>query len=233
MHRIVRKSLSVSPVGLALALALLSCSISYADVTYTDFTSWAAANPGYTTVTIPDDPSPGFTVLGTGNASVTYSGVQFSQSGDSSTDPDLFNIGSLDSGDPAVLSSASLTGDANILITLPQAVTALALDYGTMDGSSMTFTLSDGSVINQPSTAGGSFAVPDFFGVTESSPFTSVLLTTSDLALDLNNVSYLVAGPSVGTVAAPEPGTWPVLAIALACLAVAGWRRQKSKLNLN
>jgi hypothetical protein len=213
MPRIVRKALSASPVAPALALVLLTCSSSYADITYTDFASWAAADPAYLTVTIPDPAPAPFTYIGTGDTSVTYSGVQFSQTGDSSTGPYLFDIGSLDSGLPAVLSSAPQpggTGEANILITLPESVTGLALDYGTANGDPVTFTVSDGAVITQPSTSGASFAgVPDFFGVTSSTPINSVLLTTPDPDLNLNNVSFLPAspGPSV-----PEPAAWPMLA---------------------
>jgi hypothetical protein len=226
MHRIVRKTFSISPVCLALTLALLTCSLSHADITYTDFASWAAADPGYLTVTVPDPAPNAFTYLGTGNTSVTYSGVQFSQTGDSATGPFLFDIGSLDSGDPAVLSSAPQpggTGEANILITLPESVTGLALDYGTQDGSSTTFTVSDGTVITQPSTNGGSFAVPDFFGVTNSTPFNSVLVTTLDPDLNLNNISFLPASPGS---AVPEPAAWPVLAGCLGLLAANRLRRK-------
>ena len=225
MRYLVRKGFSVSPIGYALALVLLLSSLSYADITYTDFASWAAANPGYVTVTIPDPAPDQFTVFGTGNASVTYSGVQFSQSGDPNTGPDLFNIGSLDSGNPAVLSSASSNGDANILITLPQPMTALALDYSTWNGSPVAFALSNGTLFNQASTAvSGNFTVPDFFGVKATSPFQSVMLTSPDLALNLNNVSFVSSLPSASV---PEPETWPVLAGFLIFLAgTALWRKQ-------
>jgi hypothetical protein len=88
----------------------------------------------------------------------------------------------------------------------------------------VAFKLSNGTLITQPSTAvEGSFAVPDFFGVTANSTFQSVLLTSPDMALNLDNVSFVSSVPSV---AAPEPGTWPVLTGCLACLA-AGLRRKR------
>jgi len=51
-------------------------------------------------------------------------------------DGNFFNIGILNSGEPAVLSSQGEdTGVANILITLAAPVTALSLSFGTFDGS--------------------------------------------------------------------------------------------------
>ncbi|HLI86718.1 MAG TPA: hypothetical protein VKV17_22625 [Bryobacteraceae bacterium] len=237
MYHTIRKALSVSPVGPALALALLAGFLAHADITYVDFASWAAADPGYLTASIPDPGPDGFTFIGTGDSSVTYSGVQFSQTGDDSTGPFLVNIGVADSGLPAVLSSslqpAGGTGEANILVTLPETVTGLALDYGTQDGSSVTFKVSDGSVINQPSSSGAAFgAAPDFFGVTSTTPFNSVLLTTSDATLYLNNVAFAPAGsgppsgPGDAGSPVPEPAAWPVLAGCIGLLGTARLRRK-------
>lgn len=56
------------------------------------------------TVVIPDPAPNPFIYFGTGDASVTYFGVTFTQQL-ALGDANLFNVGSLFSGDPAVLSS--------------------------------------------------------------------------------------------------------------------------------
>jgi hypothetical protein len=189
-------------------------------VTYPDFSSWNAAVGVVTTVAIPD--SVLFTFLGSGDASVTYSGVIFSTSS-ALGNGSFFNIGSVFASGPAVLSSQNQTvGVANILITLPEAVTAVALDYGTFGGSNVTFTLSNGDNVTQPSSGSG-YAVSQFYGVTDSTPFTSVLVTSSDSVLNLNNVSFTDAAETV----APEPATLTMLGMSIASMAGYGWRRRK------
>src|SRR4051794_39357057 len=86
-------------------------------ITYPDFPSWNSAVSQVTTVTIPDPSPQTFINLGSGSASVTYSGVTFSTNA-TIGDGSLYNVGELFSGHPAVLSSQQLiTGTANILIT--------------------------------------------------------------------------------------------------------------------
>jgi hypothetical protein len=62
--------------------------------------------------------------------------------------------------------------------------------------------MSNGDNVTLGSAGGGSYAVPGFFGVTDSTPFDSVLMTSSDVVLNLNNVSYSEAGSTI-----PEPAT--------------------------
>src|SRR5207249_432023 len=94
-----------------------------------------------TTVVIPDpDPQP-FIFFGNGDASVTYDNVMFTQQL-ALGDANLFNVGHLFSGLPAVLSSQEATvGVENILITLPTPTTSFSIDYGTFFGSGVTFLL--------------------------------------------------------------------------------------------
>jgi len=171
------------------------------------------------TVTIPD-PSPLPTILlGNGNASVTYSSVVFSQSG-ALSNGNFFNIGPLFSGFPAVLSSQEQTiGVANILITLPVPATFFTLNYGTFEGSSVTFTLSNGFSAILGSTGFGGYDVPDAFSVT-SSPFNTVLVTSPDFVLNINNIAY---GPSSTT---PEPGTLVLLGSSLLTLGRGSLRKR-------
>ncbi len=177
---------------------------------------------GITNVTIPDPglgtSGLGFTLIGSGNASVTYSGVMFSQSG-GQLQLAFFNIGVDWSGYPAVVSSEVLTtGLANILITLPEDVTGLALYYGTWFGPDVAFGLSNGDSVVLGSTIGGWDSVPDFLGITDTTPFDSVLATSPDpIGLSLNDVSY-------GT-AIPEPAACLLVAGGLAAAALL-WRRR-------
>jgi len=211
-----------------LAAACLGAAPSHAGViTYTDYSSWMAAISGPTTVTIPDpglgNSSIGYDYFGYGNASVTYSDVVFSTSATLS-DGNFFNVGLLFSGDPAVLSSqgADAPGVANILATLPSTVSGFAFNYGTFGGSSVTFLLSNGDIVTQGSTGSG-YAVPNFFGVTDTSSFNSVLTTSSDFALNVNDVSFGALASTDSTV--PEPATWLLLAGGLAAAGLLRRRR--------
>src|SRR5215472_9622641 len=76
-----------------------------------------------TTVVIPDPSPNAFIFFGNGDASVTYSNVTFVQQL-ALGNANLFNVGSLFSGDPAVLSYQGETfGLANILVELPNFTT--------------------------------------------------------------------------------------------------------------
>jgi len=210
-----------SSAGLAAAFALLGATAANAGVTlFPDFASWSAAVSDVVTVTIPD-PSPAADIfIGSGDASVTYDSVTFSQSG-ALSNGNFFNVGVLFSGDPAVLSSQEqTTGVPNILITLPEAVTSLSFSYGTFDGSGVSFLLSNGYTTTLGSTGSG-YVVPDFFGITDTVPFTTVLLTTSSTeVLNLNNVAY---GSTI-----PEASTWVMMVAGFAALGFASYRRKAS-----
>jgi hypothetical protein len=197
-----------------------AASPALADVTYSDFASWSAAVTGVTTVTVPDPSPQTFINLGT-DGSVTYSGVVFSANS-ALGNGNFFNVGELFSGSPAVLSDQEQTsGIANILITFPEAVEGFALDYGTFSGSGVTFALSNGDSVVQGSTAAG-YTTPDFVGVTDSS-FTSVLVTSDDGVLDINNISYAPAA-----ITTPEPGDWlPIALFSFGLLGYGAWRRNK------
>ena len=157
------------------------------------------------TVTIPDLNPGGDVYYGSGDASVTYSGVTFSQSS-ALSDGNLYNVGSnYYIGPTAVLSSQQQTvGVANILITLPGDTDNFSLDYGTFDGSDVTFLLSNGDSFTQGSVAGEGYTMTNVFDV-NSTPFESVLVTSPDYVLALNNITYGV----------PEPATWAMMLLGL------------------
>jgi len=171
--------------------------------TYSDYASWSGSVSGITSVTIPAEGI----FLGAGDASVTYDQLTFSTSSTIGNGL-FFNVISSSPDEPPVLSSQQATvGLANILITLPTAVTALSLNFGTFDGSAVTFTLSDGYTATLGTTGSG-YQTPYFFGITDTTSFSSVLITSGDFVLNVNEVSF---GSAV-----PEP---PSLALSLSAVA--------------
>ncbi len=169
-----------------------------------------------TTVIVPD-PSPlPYIFYGNGDASVTYDGVLFTQQAAIGT-ANLFDVGPLFSGDAAVLSSQeAATGLENILITLPVSTTSFSVEYGTFDGSAVTFALSNSETFTQGSTGSG-YLTPDFFSYSGSA-INSVLITSPDFVLNINYITY--NGSTT-----PEPGTLVMLGSGV--LAAAGALRRR------
>jgi len=167
------------------------------------------------TVTIPDPAPQEYIYFGTGDASVTYSNVTFATQA-ASSDGNFYNIGSLFSGDPAVLSSQQqTTGVANILITFPTLVSSFSLDYGTFGGSAVTFALDNGSTFTFGST-GSYYATVDSVSLSSAAAFDAVQITSPDFVLNINDLTYTPV---------PEPGTLVMLGSGL--MALAGVVRRK------
>jgi hypothetical protein len=170
-----------------------------------------------TTVVVPDPSPDAYIFYGTGDASVVYDGVLFQQQA-ALGEASLFDVGPLFSGDPAVLSSQEASsGVENILITFPNATTFFSVEYGTFDGSPVTFLLGNGASFTQGSTGSG-YVTPDFFSVT-STPFNTVLITSPDFVMNINDITYN------GTTGTPEPGTLVMLGSGI--LALGGAVRRK------
>lgn len=204
--------------GLLLAVAPARANLT----TYGDLASWTSAVGTITTVDIPDVPDyPFFTYIGSGDASVTYSGVTFSQSG-ALSDGRFYNIGTDYYGiNPPVLSSQEQNfGVANTLITLPSATRGIAIDYSTFSGSDVSFLFSNGDTFTQGSSAGVYYDTLDFAGVTDT-PFTSVLVTSTDSVLNVGNIAY-------ASTTTPEPGFYGLLTLGLAGLVCLGRRRRSA-----
>jgi PEP-CTERM motif len=221
--RNLTRCLSVAVLGLMIAAPQARAGL----VTFTDYPTWSSAVSSITNVAIPDPAPDPYILLGSGTASVIYGGVLFSTD-ESLSDGNFFNIGVGFSGEPAaVLSSQQQTlGVANILITLSGPVTAFSLSYGTLFGSDVTFTLSNGDSVIQSSTDNGNYSVPDFFGVTDTTSFTSVLVTSYDPFLDLNSIAF---GPAILPGSVPEPSSLLMVSMAgVIGLAVARFRRKRA-----
>jgi hypothetical protein len=171
------------------------------------------------TVTIPDLNPGGYVFYGNGDVSVTYSGVTFTQSA-ALSNGNLYNVGSnYYIGPEATLSSQQQTvGVANILISLPVFTKSFSVDYGTFDGSDVTFLLSTGANITQTSVGGEGYTMTNVFDVGSGSPFNSVLITSPDYVLAINNITY-------GRV--PEPATWAMMLVGFGGLAFAMRSRRK------
>jgi hypothetical protein len=172
------------------------------------------------TVVVPDPSPQPFIFYGNGDASVTYSGVLFTQQL-ALGNANLFDVGPVFSGDPAVLSSQEATaGLENILITFPNATSFFSVDYGTFNGSAVTFALSNGQTFTQGSTGSG-YLTPDFFTFSGAA-FSSVEITSPDFVMNINNITY-----NSGTTV-PEPGTLVMLGSGI--IGLAGVLRRKINL---
>lgn len=197
--------------GAALLLFAGTVNAGAGLVTYADFSSWSAAVPGYNSLAIPDPASgndPGYDYLGSGTASVSYGGVLFATNL-ALGNGDFYNIGPTYVGSNSLISVLSSqqqsVGVANFLITLAAPVQAFALNFDTFFGTDVKFTLSNGETLTLPSV-GNAYDLKSFFGVTDDTPFKTILLTSPDQALNLNALNF---GAAVSPV--PEPATWVML----------------------
>jgi hypothetical protein len=225
-------SIKMSSAALGAAL-LLFVSVEKADaglVSYSDFASWSAAVAGYTSLAIPEPvpniPDPVTNVIIPGaqyfeSGMVTYGGVSFATSA-ALSNGNFFNIGPAffgSNGTSPVLSSQAQTfGEANILITLAAPVKAFALNFDTFDGNDVSFKLSSGDTLTLDSP-GNAYDLTGFFGVVDDAPFKTILLTSSDRVLNLNELNF---GAAVSPI--PEPATWVMLLFGFIGMGVLGSR---------
>lgn len=208
-------------LGAAALASANNTSLQAAPTTYGDFGSWSSAVGAVTTVTIPEpNGGGGYDGFGSGDASVTYEGVVFSTSSNFGNG-NFYNVGSGFSGRAPVLSSQQQSsGVANILITFPFAVQGFALNYGTHLAADLSFSLSNEGSFVLSSPAASRYTAASFIGATDTSPFTSVLLTTPDNHLDIKNISYAAVASSV-----PDAGSGAAL-LGLGFAGLAALRRK-------
>ena len=166
---------------------------------------------------IPDiTTAPFFAAYGTGDATVTYDNVVFSESAAISPSAILFNVSPGFSGAAKPVLSSQIGAPDNILITLPYAVTSVSFGYATFGGSEVDFALSNGNTYAF-SPAGGGYDLNTVFAVSGVTPFSTIQLTSVDLALSIGDVTY---GDTV-----PEPATWALLIAGFGLTGIAARRR--------
>ncbi|MEH2614513.1 PEP-CTERM sorting domain-containing protein [Bradyrhizobium sp. AZCC 1693] len=216
--------MKMNPAALGAVLLLFSGTVNANAglITYADFSLWGAAVPGYTSLAISDPTgSEGYDDFGSGTASVSYGGVVFATNA-ALGNGSFYNIGPTFSGSngffPVLSSQQQSVGVANILITLAAPVKAFALNFDTFFGSDVTFTLSNGETLTLPS-AGHAYDLKSFFGVTDDTPFKTILLTSSDPVLNLNALNFDAAVSPI-----PEPATWVMLLLGFAGISLFGAR---------
>jgi len=196
---------------------------------YTDRAAFNAATTGLQTVTFGGiAPSPtSFTFFAT-PPGLTLSEVNFNitnaRPGDglNVTGKDFYLAGSGVSypADFLIPSVSPLNRPTTQLkITLPPGGdTAISLDYGSFNGTLFTFTLSNGDTFT---TTPVTFGNESFLGITTTSPFTSLTISTT------GNDPIVLGDVSFGAAIAPEPSTLALLSLGVAGLAARCWRRRK------
>lgn len=201
-------------IAAAVVLVAASCA-AQADVFYNNSTAWNAAVPGATTINfegiVPDPPN--YLVIGGAGSSTVVGGVNFAV-GPAGTNNLFFIV-----GDNFYYPSAAITPQITVLdgappndllITLPQPVTALGFDFGGIFvGDNATITLSDGAVQTVAAPASPGLA---FFGVTAPGGLTSVDITlpSDSYGIGVTDFSYESA--------TPEPSFYSALGVGLAAM---------------
>lgn len=123
--------------------------------------------------------------------------------------------------------SNSSTEPSVLTITLPYAVTAFSLDFGTVFASTTaTFDLSNGFVYSASNTAVATGGHTKFLGFVSTSPFETITLTTP--AQTGGQAGWVVESYQFGA-SAPESATWAMMLAGFAALGFAGYRRTKQE----
>jgi hypothetical protein len=113
-----------------------------------------------------------------------------------------------------------------VTITLPSAVTAFGLDYGSLfDPSTATFALSNGFSVTNIPTVGN--LQTQFIGFLSDVAFNEITLTMPDPSPG-NAGSFVVADVTTAVATTPIPATLPLMLSALGGFGFVGYRRRKA-----
>jgi hypothetical protein len=206
-------------VLLPVAAAVLMASAAQAATFFTNAGAFAAATTGLTTGDfVGIAPPNGFVSA----ASYTVAGVTFDSSGtDFVIDPGLFG-GTFYPGIPFY------SGQFNPVTTISFAgTTAFGMTYGSYNaaGSSVSFTLSDGSVF--ATSLPGALGTPAFFGFTSAVPITSLVVNNPGSgATPVFDVLSFATGTAGAGAVVPEPQTWALLIVGFGFAGTALRRRR-------
>ena len=187
---------------------------------FANYGDWSAATARIHTAGI--DAGPNVIRLGEGDVSITFDQVTFHQSAAISGQSPMFYIPAGYYGAATGAISSQQGALSNILITLPDATRAFSLGFGAWNyphhPATATFLLSNGDSFTLGASGGFNYDVPDFFGVTDTTPFTSVLVTSNEVVMNVGRVAYGV----------PEPTTWAMMLLGFFGLGAALRRRRRA-----
>ena len=225
--------LSTIIICITVAAALFaSTSLNASLITYNTYSSWSSQVTGVSTedITNPSGSST-YQYFGKGTQSVSFGNATFSQSG-TLGNGFFYVIGTGYSAGlptaPIISSQRETTGVANIQITFDFAVSGFALNFGTKNGSDVSFQLFNNATsidtFTRTSTGGNAYNTTNFVGATDT-PFTSVLIKTTDQFLNVNNVAD--SSPANSDSPVPEPSTFFLLGLGGIGLVVRAFRRRK------
>jgi len=212
--------------GAVIVLVFATC-VAQADVFY-NAAAWNTSVPSATTINFEGIAASGGNVLygfGAG-ASTTVGGVTFAV-GPAGTNNGLFVVGDNVYYPVAAITPQTTTINGappnDLLITLPNPVTAVAFDFGGIFfGDNATITLSDGSV--QTVAVPGSPNLT-FFGVTAPGGITSVDITlpSDTYGIGMTDFSY-----SPAAALTPEPSFFLLVGVGFAGVIGIARRRQRT-----
>ena len=216
-------------VSLALAAVILAAASSAraASITYTDRTSFLTAAGAVSTIDFEGvlAPGVGFEQIFPPDG-FTRQGVNFNV-GVAGGNSLLYVIEAGFYYSTAVLSfQQSPTPVDSLVVTLPAPTTAFGADFGAFEGNGWTFSLSNGDVLTGTAPALDGLA---FFGVTSTTPFNSLVISSSN---GVDNIDNVTVGAAVASASVPEPASLTLICTGIAA-GLARGRRHGTRLDVD
>ena len=220
-------------VCITMAVTLFAAgSLNASLMTFNTYSSWNSQVTGVSTEDITNPPGNStYQYFGKGTQSVDFGNATFSHNG-ALGNGFFYVIGSGFSAGlptaPIISSQRETTGVANIQIKFDFLVSGFALNYGTKNGSNVSFQLFNGATsidtFTKSSTGGNAYNTADYVGATDTT-FNTVLIKTTDQFLNINNVAD--SSPFTSFASVPEPSTFAMLSLGGLGMIVHAFRRRK------